>query len=326
MFVEKRLKILDANLLFFIAAILFFTVGYYFQNLNLELGLVITQYLLILLPPIIYILLKKIPLKKNMRLNKISIKHALLVVIITLLMYPAAVFANAAFMLLLSFLGNLNIPELPTATTASQYVILMLIISVSAGICEEFFFRGFMLSGYENLGKRKAIIITSILFGLFHFNLYNLFGPIVLGLTFSYLVTLTDSLFAGIIGHMVNNGFAVTLGYIANIASNYLKESQETTVETSTSFALFVNVIFFGAIAVITVSIALKLIKIIKNDMNQDKNKKFLWENNFEEEGQKYVEEKQDTVSFKEWFPLILVVPLYLMTAFLQLREIISLG
>ena len=321
---DKKLRVIDANFLYLIGAILFFTIGFYFQNLNLELGLVITQYLLILLPPIMYLFLRKISIKETLRLNKISVKHSLLIVCITLLMYPTAVVANALFMAILSLLGNLNIPELPTANNASQYILLMAIISISAGICEEVFFRGFILAGYENLGVKKAIIISSILFGAFHFNLYNLFGPIVLGLVFSYLVTLTNSLYAGIIGHIVNNGFAVTLGFILNISSDYIEKAQEAAVEVPTTYALLVNVIFFGIIAVIMALVAFKLISIIKKDMK--KQKSFLYWNNFSSEELKYEEEMKKPVLLKDYLPLLLVLPLYAITAFMQIREIISLG
>lgn len=321
---DKKLRVIDANYLYLIGAILFFTIGFYFQNLNLELGLVITQYLLILLPPIMYLFLRKISIKETLRLNKISVKHSLLIVCITLLMYPTAVVANALFMAILSLLGNLNIPELPTANNASQYILLMAIISISAGICEEVFFRGFILAGYENLGVKKAIIISSILFGAFHFNLYNLFGPIVLGLVFSYLVTLTNSLYAGIIGHIVNNGFAVTLGFILNISSDYIEKAQEAAVEVPTTYALLVNVIFFGIIAVIMALVAFKLISIIKKDMK--KQKSFIYWNNFSSEELKYEEEMKKTVLLKDYLPLLLVLPLYAITAFMQIREIISLG
>ncbi|SNT08438.1 hypothetical protein SAMN05446037_103825 [Anaerovirgula multivorans] len=321
---EKRLKVVDANILYLIGAILFFTVGFYFQNLSLELGLVITQYLLILLPPIIYLQMKKISIKKTMRFNKISTKHGLLVVCITLLMYPTAVFANAVLMALLSLLGNLNIPELPTATNTSEYILLLLIISISAGICEEVFFRGFILPGYEGLGVKKAMIISSILFGVFHFNIYNLFGPIVLGLVFSYLVILTDSLYAGIIGHMVNNGFAVTLGFLLNTLSRFLEGNQEAAADISTTAALAMTVIFFGIIATITAFIALKLANIIKKDMDQQK--KLSRQNNFDQDRLEYEIEIQDPVFLKDYLPLLLVLPLYLLVVLLQVKEIIYLG
>ncbi|SET48746.1 hypothetical protein SAMN05660297_02537 [Natronincola peptidivorans] len=321
---QKKLQIIDANILYLIGAVLLFTIGSYFQHLSLKSGLIITQYILILMPPIIYMLVRKIPIQSTMRLNKLKIKHGILIVFITLLMYPTAVFGNALFMTILSLLGNLNIPELPTATDTREYVVLLMIISISAGICEEVFFRGFILPGYEKLGTRKAIIISSILFGVFHFNLYNLVGPIVLGLVFSYLVILTNSLYAGIIGHIVNNGFAVTLGFLLNRFSELPEENYETAVEISTTTALFINVVIFGLLAIGAAFIASKLINIIKKDMKKEKN--ILKLNNFHEEGSKYEEEIKDSISFTEYIPLVLMIPLYLFVAFMQLKEIISLG
>ena len=323
---RKRLKVIDANILYLIAAILFFTIGFYFQTLSLKLGLIITQYLLILLPPILYLIIKKIPIKTTMRFKRISIKHGILVMCITLLMYPLAVCANTLFMILMSLLGNLNIPELPTATNTSEYIILMLIISISAGICEEVFFRGFILSGYENLGRKNAIIFSSILFGIFHFNLYNLLGPIVLGLVFSYLVILTDSIYAGIIGHITNNGFAVTLGYIINRISDSVLETQEVveSMEVSTTIALLVNLAVFIGISIFTISIALRLIKIIKRDMKNQKN--IMYKNNFHEEGTEYEKIPRNKVSFLDFLPLLFVLPLFLWIGIIQIKEIIYLG
>ena len=323
---RKRLKVIDANILYLIAAILFFTIGFYFQTLSLKLGLIITQYLLILLPPILYLIIKKIPIKTTMRFKKISIKHGILVMCITLLMYPLAVCANTLFMILMSLLGNLNIPELPTASSTSEYIILMLIISISAGICEEVFFRGFILSGYENLGKKNAIIFSSILFGIFHFNLYNLLGPIVLGLVFSYLVILTDSLYAGIIGHITNNGFAVTLGYIINRIADSALETQEVveSMEVSTTIALLVNLAVFIGISIFTISIAFRLIKIIKRDMKNQKN--IMYKNNFDEEGTEYEKIQRNKVSFLDFLPLLFVLPLFLWIGIIQIKEIIYLG
>ena len=173
---QKRLRVLDANILYLIGAALFWTIGAYFQSKDLQSGLIITQYIVILLPPIIYIIAKKLSIKKTLRLNKISLKHVFLIVCITILVYPAAVFANTLLLTVISLLGNLNIPQLPMATSSSEYLVLLFIISISAGICEEIFFRGFILSGYERMGRKKAVILSSILFGIFDFYIYNLMG------------------------------------------------------------------------------------------------------------------------------------------------------
>ncbi len=313
---EKKLRVVDANILYLIGALLFWTVGAYAQEKNLMWGLIITQYVIILMPPIIYIKVKKLSIRESLKLNKISFKHCIIVALITILTYPIAVFGNALLMTIMSLMGNLNIPALPTATNSGEYMILMLVISLSAGICEEVFFRGFVLSGYERLGKKKAVVISAILFGIFHFNLYNLAGPIVLGLIFGYLVIETNSIYAGMIGHIVNNGFAVTLGFLVNLATELLPDIEtagEAATEISTTVAMASTTILFGIISAITLFIIFKLVKVIKRDMSVLDSKTHYHNDEVE-------------VKKVEFLPLIIPVCLFIFIAVLQLKEIISLG
>ncbi|HZX20785.1 MAG TPA: type II CAAX endopeptidase family protein [Clostridia bacterium] len=313
---QKQLRVFDANMLYLIGAILFWTIGAHVQIKNFESGLIITQYIIILLPPIIYIAVKKLSIKETLKLNRISLKHSFLIVCITLLIYPVAIFGNTLLMTIISFLGNLNIPQLPMATNKNEYIVLLFIISISAGICEEIFFRGFILSGYERMGKKKAIIFSAILFGFFHFNIYNLAGPIILGLVFGYLVLETDSIFAGMIGHMVNNGFAVTLGFILNLAMDLLPDMDavnETVIDVPTPLAMLSTTVLFGIISVVTLSVAYRLIKIIKKD-REDLNPKT-----------HYRYEETDVKKF-EFIPLIFTGILFIIITIIQIKEIISLG
>ena len=65
-------------------------------------------------------------------------------------------------------------------------------------VCEELMHRGFLLTAYERRGSYRAVVIIAILFGLFHFDIMNLAGPIFLGLIIGYYVIRTGSIFAGI--------------------------------------------------------------------------------------------------------------------------------
>ena len=110
--------------------------------------------------------------------------------------------------------------SVPTASSGLEYMLLFAVIAGSAGICEEIFFRGVILNAYESeLGRKWGAIFSGVLFGLFHFNPQNLFGPILLGILFAYLVQVTGSIWAGIIAHTANNGIAVTAGYLINLSA-----------------------------------------------------------------------------------------------------------
>jgi membrane protease YdiL (CAAX protease family) len=68
---------------------------------------------------------------------------------------------------------------------------LILLTSITAGVIEEFIFRGYLIPRLEILLKNTyiAIIISSILFGLIHYSygtLIQIIGPFFIGLIFAF--------------------------------------------------------------------------------------------------------------------------------------------
>lgn len=91
---------------------------------------------------------------------------------------------------------------------------LCLITIVIVGpIAEEVCFRrGILSSLYTNTStKRYALLISSIVFGLIHFNPAQVIGASILGLFFGWLYLHTRSLLYPILCHIFNNGLSVTL-------------------------------------------------------------------------------------------------------------------
>ncbi len=269
---NKIMSIFEVNLMYLGVAILLVTVGAYVQGQNIQLGLLITEYILVLLPVIIYILAKGLDLRKTLRFNRIRPKHGLMIMGITILTYPVALFFNLIVMTLISLMGKVETPPIPTAHNFQEFIGLFFIIAISAGICEEIFFRGLLLKVYGDKYKIKGIVTTAILFGVFHFNLQNLMGPIILGLIFGYLVYLTDSIYAGIIGHITNNGVAVTLAYGINVLTEKMRKfgnmSNEQVIPNT--YQLFATTLFIGFIAIITSIFIYLMIKVIKKDMERE--------------------------------------------------------
>ncbi len=270
---EKKISILEVNILFLIMAILLLTLGTFVQSINVKSGLIITEYFLVLLPVIIFIKIKGLNMKETLRLNKIKPKYGIITIGITLLSYPIALFFNLLVMTLISILGKIEVPSIPTAYNFKEYIGLFFIVAISAGICEEVLFRGLLLKVYERKYDKIAIIISAVLFGIFHFNLQNLMGPIILGLIFGYLVYLTNSIYVGIIGHIVNNGFAVTLAYginkLTEIANKTGYNSSQSEV-APTTYQLFATTIFIGAMALIAGLFIHYILKYIKRDIEKN--------------------------------------------------------
>ena len=202
------------------------------QYRELFSGLLITEYLIILLPSLLFIKAKGRSIKKTLRLNKIGLRQIILVIGITILTYPIAVFFFSFLLTIINLFREITPSSVPMPHDGLQYLISFFIIAVSPGICEEVLFRGVMLDSYSKTGYKKSIIITALLFGMFHFNILNFIGPTILGIVFGIMVYKTNSIYSSMIGHTVNNGIALTLGFFLN---KYQGEIDQLAMESSTS-------------------------------------------------------------------------------------------
>jgi len=209
-----RISFFNANLLYLGVMVLFVSVGYVAQKWDFNYGVLITEFLLVALPAIIYAKAMGISVKRELRFNSLSLTDMLLVAVAFVSAYFVAVFVNLLGEILISMAGELIIPDIPFASGPAEYLSLLFVIAGSAGICEEILFRGFMLRAYERFGMWKGIVITALLFSMLHLNVQNLLAPFFLGLVLGYVVYKTNSIFAGMLGHFINNAISVTWGYV----------------------------------------------------------------------------------------------------------------
>lgn len=234
---RRKLSIFQVNLFYLFLAIAFINIGPKVQGIDLYMGLLFTEYIIILLPSLLLIKSNKLSIKKTLRLNKISLKQILLVIIITVFTYPLAVFAQGIFLTILDAFAEFAPNVLPVSTDPKGLLYGLFVMSITPGICEEIMFRGVILNAYDKLGYKKGILITALLFGIFHFNLVNFIGPLILGIVFGIMVYRTNSLYSSIIGHTLNNAIAVGILYFVNKYADLFDEvlEQEPSVVANSS-------------------------------------------------------------------------------------------
>lgn len=263
---RKNYKILEVNILFLLLGIIFLTFGAYVQSKNFESGILITEYIIVLMPVIAYGFFRKIDLINSLRIKKIKFKVLIKVIFLGLFLVPIIGFGNLLVTTILKYYDLVIEFEIPSAYSFTEFIKYFFLIGISAGLCEEIFFRGMILNAYESHTNRKfALIMSSLLFGIFHFNIQNLLGPMLLGAIFSYLVFVTDSIFPAIIAHTLNNGVSVLAAYLININSDKISEVSQTTMDTSFS-QILMGTIFFGILASISLFIISLFIKSIAKD------------------------------------------------------------
>ena len=260
-----RISFFNANLLYLAVMVLFVSVGYVAQNWDFNYGILITEFILIAIPTIIYVKAIGASIKKELRFNSLSLTDALLVVVAFISAYFVAVFINLIGQILISMMGNLIVPDIPFATDPTEYIVLLFIIAGSAGICEEILFRGFILRAYEKLGMWPGIIITALLFSILHLNIQNILAPFFLGIVLGFVVYKTNSIFAGIIGHFTNNAISVTWGYVIMNLPFYEDMNIEQVQEGMSTESLIGALILFGLILPLAGTILVICLKAIND-------------------------------------------------------------
>lgn len=105
--------------------------------------------------------------------------------------------------------------QILTANNIIEYILVILTVSITPAICEEFFFRGFVQKSFEFKQKPFiAILLTSLFFGFYHFNPYGLLPLIALGMYLGYSVYKSDSIIIPIILHFLNNFIAIIAFFV----------------------------------------------------------------------------------------------------------------
>lgn len=255
--------VLETNIFYLVEGILLLLLGGFVQSKEIFSGLLITQYLIILTPTIVYLKIRGYSLKSVLKLNKISLKQAVLIPLIVIFSYPVAVFLNYLLVLLLSNFMELRPIPIPIPQNSGEFLMSLIIISISPAICEEVLFRGMIMSSYNKLGKKSAILISAILFGIYHFNIQNLLGPIFLGIIFGYMVYKTGSIFTSMIAHGVNNAIALTISYFLVDKLDNIPIQAEAIDMSSGPLVTILSLIIGGVFALISGIVALSLYKAL---------------------------------------------------------------
>jgi membrane protease YdiL (CAAX protease family) len=268
---EKKLTMLTSNLMFMLLAVAFIAISFIMamMGVGLKLSIFIIQYVIITIPIILLMKSKGLSIRKTFRFKKITFGQGFLSLLMTVLALPAAYTLNFIMNYILIKLDLFQVQTMDVGTGTINFFIMIFFISITPGICEEFFFRGLMLSGYEEkLKPSTAIFLTGVLFGIFHFNLQNLLLPTLLGIVFGWLVYTTGSIYSSMLGHGLFNLIGLSIMYSQDTVSS---DDLSTSIEMVESEGLVVIavMVFFSAIAFGLLLLVGRAIKSISKSYEQ---------------------------------------------------------
>ncbi len=103
-------------------------------------------------------------------------------------------------------------------TTPGGLVVNLFIVALMAAVGEELLFRGILqklfTSWFGNV--HLGVLVTSILFSMFHLQFFGFLPRLLLGILFGYMLVWSGSLWLPILAHFINNASAVLVYYFYN--------------------------------------------------------------------------------------------------------------
>lgn len=99
--------------------------------------------------------------------------------------------------------------------TSSSMIVAIIVVGIVPAICEEAVFRGVFFNSIWNQthGKWIPILVTAVVFGLFHGSIIRFFPTFLLGIVLGYLVYETNNMFYNVMFHAINNIIPVLVLY-----------------------------------------------------------------------------------------------------------------
>jgi sodium transport system permease protein len=183
-----------------------------------QLHSVLLQFIIVLGLPLTLSRLLHLNPKVVFQLRSTSIKNLLIALTLTLCLifwleeinYLQTKFMTRAVNLNDQFRIFLRANSLP------QLIWLLLSMAIIPGVCEEFLFRGYILNRLLKQDNRwQAIMISSVLFGVFHQDLSRLLPTTLAGVMLALITIQSGSLYNAIASHILVNAWGILVSNLS---------------------------------------------------------------------------------------------------------------
>ena len=112
-----------------------------------------------------------------------------------------------------------NMAEKALDEAGGSMVITLILVGLLGPITEEIFFRGFVLPGLiKQIGVGRSLVISSLVFGLFHIDPGAIVPTFALGLALGWVYLKTGSIWPAIFAHGMHNTVAVLVAKYGSVA------------------------------------------------------------------------------------------------------------
>lgn len=171
-----------------------------------------TQLAMILAPCLIMAIFLTTSIRKALRLHRVPLLSLPAAVLIAFCMHPSYVYLAQWIQREFPFSADTQaaLAGVDSLLSGAPLVGLLLTLAVIPAICEELAFRGFIFAGLQhNKGAVRAIVVTSLLFGLSHGVLQQSISATLMGFILGLIAWRSGSVVCGIIIHICHNSLSM---------------------------------------------------------------------------------------------------------------------
>jgi uncharacterized protein len=153
---------------------------------------------------------------------------------------------------------------LVSAKDVPELLFVVLVVAVTPAIVEELLFRGLIQNSFERkLVPLRAALWTGIIFGLFHFNPFQIVPLIILGCFFGVLRMRSRSMIIAMTVHFLNNAIAVVVTYFQMDDKMVIGATKGADINTASMLA---QMVLFVMLFVVSFSSYLRLTTDVASD------------------------------------------------------------
>ncbi len=179
---------------------------------KLDAGLTVLIYIVIyLIPILIYCKRNGYKVGAALRLKGISPKYWVFTVLFGLSVCLLCTLINIGTGALFRSVFHITFENSIVDFSSTNPLTLVLISVLLPAFSEELLLRGIVQNEYEKYGVTIGVLLTSLIFALFHTNPSHMISLFVAGVCYGVMTLLFRSIWPAVIGHAINNGVAVFL-------------------------------------------------------------------------------------------------------------------
>ncbi|MBQ8605352.1 MAG: CPBP family intramembrane metalloprotease [Clostridia bacterium] len=221
--VANRISLLLLAVLVLLCLLDIFT-GFFLKNIT-NLHKILIYCVIFILPMFIYMKTGKYKTREMIKTGFIKIKHLPFVLLFGISVSVICAVINAASIAVFSGLFDMQISTSTVSFASENPFVIGLTAVFLPALCEEALIRGIAMSEYEKYGLPIAVVLTSLVFALFHGSLVSFVSLLVAGICYAVLTCLFKSIWPAVICHCINNALAVFMNESSDKVGYLMQDS-----------------------------------------------------------------------------------------------------